>query len=270
MEALVGADCHQKDDARQKLTPALKARIERNRQKALLLRQSRLAENSVSGDTAVRKSGVAHKLVDTGGGFFIEEDEESHRTTKYKRVEEPAPALCGDENICEDCNNKFRESYLLKTFNHPTCDKCKDLDEKHKLITKTEAKSKYQLNDIDLEKREPILKFFSRKNPHNSRWGEMKLYLESQVKERALEIYDSFQEIEEKRETKNVKKEAARKKKYQKVLNNLRKEVRSSLYTKDMGNHEHDYGLETCKDDENDIWTKTCKTCGHELTYEKM
>lgn len=252
-----------------KLTPAMKARIERNRQKALLLRQSRLVQSGKP-DSEVKKSGLANKLVDSGAGFFIEENEETQSAKKYKRVEEPAPAVCGDETICIDCNDKFRESYLLKTFDHPTCDKCKDIDEKHKLITKTEAKSKYQLNDVDLEKREPILKYFSRKNPHNQRWGEMKLYLELQVEKRALEIYDSFEDIEEKREMKNVRKEVARKKKYQKVLNNLRKEVRSSLYTRDMGNHEHEYGPEKCKDEEEDIWMKICKTCGHELTYEKM
>jgi len=56
-----------------------------------------------------------------------------------------------------------------------------DRNEKHKLITKSDAKTKYQLKDVDLDKREPLLRYFIKKNPHNEKWGEMKLYLESQV-----------------------------------------------------------------------------------------
>jgi len=57
----------------------------------------------------------------------------------------------------------------------------RDTKEKHKLITKTDAKTKYELKDVDIDKREPLLRFFVRKNPRNDKWGEMKLYLESQV-----------------------------------------------------------------------------------------
>src|SRR6218665_503910 len=57
----------------------------------------------------------------------------------------------------------------------------RDMDDKHRLITKTDAKDKYLLKDVDLERREPTLKFILKKNPHNTRWGEMKLFLESQV-----------------------------------------------------------------------------------------
>ena len=35
--------------------------------------------------------------------------------------------------------------------------------------------------DADLDKREPILRFITKKNPRNNHWGEMKLYLQSQV-----------------------------------------------------------------------------------------
>ena len=54
-------------------------------------------------------------------------------------------------------------------------------DDKFPLITTTEAKKKYLLKDHDFDKREPALKFILRKNPHNNGWGNMKLYLESQV-----------------------------------------------------------------------------------------
>lgn len=61
------------------------------------------------------------------------------------------------------------------------CDGCRDSDEKHSLITRTEAKTEYLLKDCDLDKRLPLLKFICRKNPHNVRWGDMKLYLHLQV-----------------------------------------------------------------------------------------
>jgi DNA-repair protein complementing XP-A cells len=57
----------------------------------------------------------------------------------------------------------------------------RDNEELHRLITKTDAKNVYLLKDCDLEKRGPPLKFIMKKNPHNIRWGNMKLYLELQV-----------------------------------------------------------------------------------------
>lgn len=55
------------------------------------------------------------------------------------------------------------------------------MEDKYSLITKSEAKTKYLLKDVDLNKREPFLKYIVKKNPHNSQWGDMKLFLELQV-----------------------------------------------------------------------------------------
>ena len=41
---------------------------------------------------------------------------------------------------------------------------------------------KFCLKDCDFDLRKPPLKFIVRKNPHNDRWGDMKLYLELQVR----------------------------------------------------------------------------------------
>lgn len=57
----------------------------------------------------------------------------------------------------------------------------RDNDVKHKLISRTEAKQNFLLKDCDLDQREPPLRFILRKNPHNPRWGDMKLYLKTQV-----------------------------------------------------------------------------------------
>lgn len=52
--------------------------------------------------------------------------------------------------------------------------------EEHDLITKTDAKEEFLLKDCDLETREPPLKFYRKKNPHNPR-ADMKLFLRLQV-----------------------------------------------------------------------------------------
>lgn len=57
----------------------------------------------------------------------------------------------------------------------------RDVENKHKLLTRTEAKQEYLLKDCDLDKREPVLRFILKKNPHNPHWGDMKLYLKLQV-----------------------------------------------------------------------------------------
>lgn len=54
------------------------------------------------------------------------------------------------------------------------------------------------------------------------------------------------------------------------VLSELRRAVRSSMWTKDTSAHQHEYGPEVVVDPEEDLYKKTCRTCGHELTYEKM
>ena len=63
----------------------------------------------------------------------------------------------------------------------PSCFDSRDTEEKYELITKTDAKNQYLLKDVDFDLREPPLKFILRKNPHNERWGDMKLFLEFQV-----------------------------------------------------------------------------------------
>ena len=53
------------------------------------------------------------------------------------------------------------------------------------------------------------------------------------------------------------------------IFTELRKAVRSSLYRKDTGRHEHEYGEETYNEAD-DTYSKTCETCGYTMTYEKL
>ena len=50
----------------------------------------------------------------------------------------------------------------------------------------------------------------------------------------------------------------------------LRRAVRTSTWKKDTSRHQHQFEEEEEYNEETDEWTKTCKTCGYQLTYEKM
>lgn len=155
-------------------------------------------------------------------------------------------------------------------FNIDVCDKCKETekDGKHELITKTDAKNQFLLKDMDFD-REPSLKFIVRKNPHNSRWGDMKLYLRLQVEKKALEVWGSEEALEEEHEKREDRRDHLKVKKFNKKLKALRMQVRGSLYKKDISAHEHEYGEEVYDEDE-DMYSRTCKTCDHVHSYEKM
>lgn len=94
----------------------------------------------------------------------------------------------------------------------------RDNEDKHSLITRTEAKQEYLLKDCDLDKREPPLKFIVRKNPHNVRWGEMKLYLHLQVEKRALEVWGNEETLIEEKEKRDVKRQEGKIKKFNKKV----------------------------------------------------
>jgi DNA-repair protein complementing XP-A cells len=52
------------------------------------------------------------------------------------------------------------------------------------------------LKDCDLDKREPALRFIVRKNPHNRRWGEMKLEEVEKERERLRGRYTYYNKQE--------------------------------------------------------------------------
>ncbi|XP_040396254.1 DNA repair protein complementing XP-A cells isoform X2 [Cygnus olor] len=180
----------------------------------------------------------------------------------------PAPVLEFDYLICGDCGKEFMDSYLMQHFDWATCDNCRDAEDKHKLITRTEAKEEYLLKDCDLDKREPVLRFIVKKNPHNPRWGDMKLYLKLQVIKRSLEVWGSEESLQEAKELRRDSREKMKQKKFDKKVKELRRAVRSSLWKRAASIHEHEYGPEENIDE--DTYKKTCTVCGHELTYEKM
>lgn len=255
-----------------------KQRSERNRLKALSLKKSKL----LSSNPYTGKDGKGHgvfkekKLVDGGGGFFLEEEEEGNQPIIKQVVvtSAPPPIMPPDRPDCDDCGKEFADSYLFNTFGHSVCDDCRNTekDGPHELITKTDAKKEFLIKDPDFEKGErgnEDLRFILRKNPHNPRWGDMKLFLRLQVEKRAIAIWGSEEALEKEHEAREEARVVAKTKKYSKKMKELRRVVRSSLFTKDLSSHTHSYGEE--KYDENkDEYSKVCEGCGHVNTYEKM
>ena len=186
-----------------------RARTERNRQKALLLRQARLASQPYTRDG--HKVKAHNKEIDTGAGFFIEKEEEEKSQT-VKLHQEPGPILpqISDRLHCEECDQEFLESYLHNHFDCYVYDKCRETEDKYELITKTDARNKYLLKDSDFDMREPSLKFILRKTPHNPCWGDIKLFLEVQVNTRAKEVWGDEDKLEDAKEKCVVYREKAK------------------------------------------------------------
>ncbi|KAH3840518.1 DNA repair protein complementing XP-A cells homolog [Dreissena polymorpha] len=255
-------------DASTELSAAQRARIERNRQKALLLRQARVQAHPYACDALGNRVKGPPKEIDTGAGFFLEEEE--IKKSKQINIVHDDPVLDFDNSLfCSACDKEFMDSFCYAKFGEEICDKCGKEEDKFPLITRTEAKNRFLLKDVDLDKREPELRFILKKNPHNQRWGDMKLYLECQVKRRALEVWGGEDQIEEARQQRVDNKEKAKQKKFDKKVKDLRHAVRSSLLRKDKEVHEHQFGPEQY-DEEEDEYSKTCTTCKYVMTYEKM
>jgi len=68
-----------------------------------------------------------------------------------------------------------------------------------------------------------------RKNPHNPKWGDMKLYLRSQIEDRALEIWETPEKLEEERELREAKKQKSKVKKFNKQVKGITQHAYASV-----------------------------------------
>ncbi|CAF1082930.1 unnamed protein product [Adineta steineri] len=278
-------------DSNEPLTAEQLERIERNRQRALQLRASSTktyqtqTEKKIINPTPTRKQNI-----DSHAGFFLDEDPKSvdNRPVTYETVpiiHQTKPDQLDTLGMpCNECEMIFLTSYLHKNFAEPICDTCRerysindekdDIDDektiRYSLITRTSAKDKYLLTDYDLDKREPLLKCIEKKNPHNQRWGTMRLYLRCQIQRLSDTIHEG--KTEEKVLEREEKKSENKRKKYEKQIEQLRLDVRSSLQKKRIKTvHEHIYDEKNIKYDvDKDLYTKTCTECGYQYEYEEM
>jgi DNA-repair protein complementing XP-A cells len=99
--------------------------------------------------------------------------------------------------ICEACGSLIGiDSEFHDNFGVSVCFSCKDSNELYGIITKTQARSEYLLTDEELAD-SILLPSISRKNPHNPRWADMKLYLRRQVREFAVKKHGSEKAMKE-------------------------------------------------------------------------
>ncbi|KAJ8940148.1 hypothetical protein NQ314_010815 [Rhamnusium bicolor] len=145
----------------------MKQKIERNRQKAIIIKRSKLVSHPytkgavISEDTTTIKIG-ATKYKDTGGGFLLEEEPEAADIPENVAVQVQAPIFEPDRPTCEICHKQFATSWLFDNFTLKCCDTCR-------MIERCEA-DQYE-----------------------------------QVEKRALEVWGSEEKIEEERERREEK-----------------------------------------------------------------
>lgn len=276
------------------LTTEQLERIERNRQRAQLLRESS-TKNYKEKNKILLQPAVRKQQIDSHAGFFIEDDPNSvdNRPVVYEnheiiRTSHPdQPDTTG--MACNECKMNFLSSFLHKNFDEPICDECREkfsvrdddedsleggnVDEnslRYGLVTRTVAKEKYLLTDFDLDKREPILKCLEKKNPHNQRWGKMRLYLRCQVQRLSEQIHQG--KVEEKLTQRDEKRAENKRRKYEKQVEQLRLDVRTSLQSKPLRTaHEHKYDEQNIRfDPQTETYSKICIECGFRYEYEEM
>ena len=270
------------------LTAEQLERIERNRQRALQLRAS--STKSYEQKAKTLPSTTRKQQIDSHAGFFIDDDPTSidKRPVTYETIPIIHQPKTDQLDVlgmpCDECQTIFLTSYLYKHFQEPICDACREKysihdeqddeqDEqtiRYSLITRTSAKDKYLLTDYDLDKREPILKCIEKKNPHNQRWGTMRLYLRCQIQRLSEQIHEG--KTNEKVVERDERKAENKRKKYEKKVEQLRLDVRTSLLTKRAKTvHEHVYDEANIQFNQaTDTYTKTCLECGYQYEYEEM
>ena len=163
---------------------------------------------------------IVSRVIDTGAGYLIKSVEKKAKQRRFYKEKEQ------DEEYCQDCNLTFKNSHLRDTYDVLVCDGCNDKD-KYPLITKSDAKSEYLITDTIFNIHN--LKFEMRKNPHNAGWGEMKLFLLSQVEAVALKKWESWENLEKEKEKRKIRSADIKQKQFDKKLAKLRYETRIVL-----------------------------------------
>lgn len=211
----------------------------------------------------------------SAGGFLQADADDNNRFSGKMRLNDSksySDETCPE--FCIECGETlYCDSFLWDKFTYPGCNKCRDTnrEDKFKLIARTEAKTKYLLKDCDLDQRRPPLRFVTKKNPHNPRYGDMKLYLRVQLEKRALDLYGSWQNLANTKELKEKNKEVNSERRFEKKIKRMRKEVQGSgIQIKELA-HVHVFtNAEQESEQKNGKFIKTCSLCGYILHYEEL
>ena len=150
---------------------------------------------------------------------------------------------------------------------------------KYQVITKSKAKDEYLLTDRQLNREYGGLGCIVQPNPHDRRYGDMKLYLRSQAEELALQTWGTDEALfseKERRTEERLQKAEARKRKAAGTLGSGSAAAKGkrlaasapSTFERAVA-HRHEFLPDETYDVETDLWTKRC-ACGLEVAYERM
>ncbi len=95
-------------------------------------------------------------------------------------------------SVCIECAEAAGQRKFYEAFGLSVCFDCQRNDRaKYGVIPKTKAKDEYLLTDGQLTRGRGGLGCLVQPNPHDARYGEMRLYLRSQVEKLALQVWGS-------------------------------------------------------------------------------
>jgi len=178
----------------------------------------------------------------------------------------------GDYSLpCVGCKLAIGDSYYYRSFKYPLCNDCRKTDQdnpEYQTMNRTMAKKEFLLKDEDLDYRRPPLRYISRKNPHNPRYGDMKLYLVAQLQERAILVHGSLAELEELKKDRAMKREINIERKFERKIKKMRKELRLNEKPIDLAPKEHSHTFEIVNDSSDDQYSyKKCTECGLTISF---
>ncbi|KAG7099493.1 hypothetical protein E1B28_001339 [Marasmius oreades] len=220
------------------------------------------------------------KMVNSKGGFLVEDDKEVDEVTIRKEREremqrakqnlEPPIYLDPERNPrCNECDTVDIDHTFHKIFNCRVCKKCQnELPEKYSLLTKTECKEDYLLTDAELRDQE-LLPHLLKANPHKSTFANMMLFLRCQVEDFAWKKWGSPEALDAEYESRVAEKKKKKNRKFEEGLKDLRRRTKEGVWQKRQdAEHRHAFGPSHQELD--GMSKQTCHECGFTVAFEEI
>lgn len=127
------------------------------------------------------------------------------------------------DQSCEACHSDSVniDQEIYENFGVFVCYSCKDSSNLYEYVTKTQARNEFLLTDEELAD-SSSLPSISRKNPHNPRWSDMKLYLRRQLRDFSIKKHGSEEAIQDALKNRNESKTDRKSKQFLKRLKGKR------------------------------------------------
>ncbi|KAI0048016.1 DNA repair protein [Auriscalpium vulgare] len=220
------------------------------------------------------------KMVNSKGGFLVEESAEVHEDLKTKQRErerqkamaslDPPVYLDPSRNPkCEECGSIDLDHTYRKIFRCLVCHKCRnDKPEKYSLLTKTECREDYLLTDSEL-KDEDLLPHMLKANPHQSTYANMLLFCRFQVEAFAWKKWGSGEALDAEWEKRTAEKKKKKNKKFEQSLRELRKRTREGVWQM-RRDAEHRHVFSQPNPGEDGVGRQVCHECGFTVEVEEF